>query len=48
MQCPKCKLEMRLQRRYSDGEKQVSVYICRDKRCEGSKEPITKERKIKA
>lgn len=44
MQCPKCKLEMRLLCRSCDGDKQVSVYICRDRRCDGSKTPITKEK----
>lgn len=47
MQCPRCKLEMHLQRRFFEGKKQVSVYICRDKRCEGSKEPVIKEKEIK-
>lgn len=46
MQCPKCRLEMRLLRSsYEDG-KRLSFYTCRDKRCEGSKTQLVKETKI--
>ena len=43
MQCPKCKLEMRLLRRLDKDGKTVSIYVCRDKRCDGSKTQIVKE-----
>lgn len=45
MQCPRCRMEMRLLRRQHEDGKTLSFYICRDKRCEGSKTQLVKETK---